>query len=290
MSLANFKTLLPGPVRRPLGKLRAVARRLTIWRQVSSRITGADEASRAIVNQAVRRSVFTVWRDLDRWQFPMVDQDCTVISRGAGRFLVRAGTDDLFHVLPGQEPAVETAIRSALRPGGVFVDAGSNIGYYTIIASKIIGPDGRVLACEMMPLTADILRSHIEMNAADNVSVIEGALADIEGATLTASHPHGKFGQASIARGDQGSAVAVRTRTLEAILDQVPQVQIMKMDLEGAELGALRGLGSAISKVEAIVLENRDDPEVLRYLADHGFDVSRIDGNNVLARQRPALD
>jgi FkbM family methyltransferase len=204
--------------------------------------------------------------------------------------LVRAGTDDLFHVLPGQEPAVETAIRSALRPGAVFVDAGSNIGYYTIIASKIVGPDGRVFACEMMPLTADILRMHVDMNAAENVIVIEGALADVEGATLMASYPDGKFGQASIARGDQGSGVAVRTRTLEAILEQVPQVQIMKMDLEGAELGALRGLGSGISKVEAIVLENRDDPEVLRYLADHGFNVTRIDGNNVLARQRLVLD
>lgn len=289
MSLAKLKALLPGPVRRPLGKFRAVVRRLAVWRNVSNRITGADEASRAILKRSVRRAVVTVWRDLDRWQFPMVDQDCTVNSLGAGQFKVRAGTDDLFHVLPGQEPAVEAAIRSALGPGAVFVDAGSNIGYYTITASKIVGPNGRVLACEMMPLTAAVLRAHVEMNAAGNVTVIEGALADVEGATLMASYPDGKFGQASIARGDQGSGVVVRTRTLDAILDQVPRVRIMKMDLEGAELGALRGLGPSISKVEAIVLENRDDSEVLRFLTDHGFDVSRIDGNNVLA-QRDAQD
>jgi FkbM family methyltransferase len=286
MLLANLKTLMPTQVRRPLGKLRAVARRLRVWRQVSNRITGADEASRSILKKAVRKSVFTVWRDLDSWQFPMVEQNCTVLSEGAGRFLVRAWTDDLFHVLPGQEPAVETAIRSALRPGDVFVDAGANIGYYTIIAAKIVGPKGRVLACEMMPLTADILRAHVEMNAADNVTVIEGALAEVEGETLMASHPDGKFGQASIARGDQGSGVAVRTRRLEVILEEVPMVRIMKMDLEGAELGALRGLGAAISKVKAIVIENRGDPEVLRFLADQGFELSRIDGNNVIAQQR----
>lgn len=220
----------------------------------------------------------------------MVDTDCTVNSQGTGKFQVRAWTDDLFHILPEQEPAVETAIRSALGPGAVFVDAGSNIGYYTIMASKLVGPNGRVLACEMMPLTAAILRTHVEMNAAANVTVIEGALTDVEGATLTASHPEGKFGQASIARGDQGTLVVVKTRTLEAILDRVPRVRIMKMDLEGAELGALRGLGPAIAKVEAIVLENRKDPEVLEFLTAHGFEVSRIDGNNVLAQRRLALN
>lgn len=61
---------------------------------------------------------------------------------------------------------------------------------------------------------------------------------------------------------------------------------MMKMDLEGAELGALRGLGDAILKVRAIVFENRDSPEVVQFLENHEFSVKRIDGNNALAERR----
>jgi FkbM family methyltransferase len=187
--------------------------------------------------------------------------------------------------LPGQEPEVERAIRNALRSGDTFVDAGANIGYYTIVAAGIVGKRGHVIACEMMPVTAQVLREHVAINDASNVFVVEGALSDVEGQVITASYPQGKFGQASIARGSQGPVVPVKTRTLENILRDVPEVRIMKMDLEGAELGALWGLGGAISKVQSIVFENRDSPEVIRFLEEHGFSVSRIDGNNALAQR-----
>lgn len=286
MPLTNWKSYLPTSVRRALGVTRAVTNRLILWRQVAGRISGQNAEDRSVLARAIRRSPITVWRDLDRWQFPMVDSDCRVVSRGAGTFRVRAHTDDLFHVLPGQEPAVEKAIRDALNTGDTFVDAGSNIGYYTIVASRLVGESGRVIACEMMPVTADALRQHIAMNDAGNVTTIEGALAETEGQTMTASFPPGKFGQASIARGTEGTTVSVRTRTLENILSDVPEVHMMKMDLEGAELGALRGLGDAILKVRAIVFENRDSPEVVQFLENHEFSVKRIDGNNALAERR----
>jgi hypothetical protein len=60
----------------------------------------------------------------------------------------------------------------------------------------------------------------------------------------------------------------------------------MKMDLEGAELGALRGLGDTILKVRLIVFENRDTPDVVTFLEHRGFSVRRIDGNNAFAQRR----
>ena len=285
MFLTNLKSYLPTPVRRSLGVVRAVVNRLIVWRQVAKRISGENPQDRAILGLAIRRSPWTVWRDLDRWQFPMVEGDCRVLSNGAGKFQVRAYTDDLFHVLPGQEPAVEHAIRTTLQSGDTFVDAGSNIGYYTIVASRLVGENGHVIACEMMPGTAKILREHVTMNSAQNVTVVEGALADAEDQVITASFPPGKFGQASIARKNHGPTVSVRTRTLENILRNIPEVHMMKMDLEGAELGALHGLGDAISKVRFIVFENRDSPDVVQFLESRSFSVTRIDGNNALARQ-----
>ena len=131
-----MKEFLPTRVRRPLGKLRAAARRIRMWLHVMNRLAGATPGDSKVLQNAIRRSPLTIWQNLDQWQFPMVEEDCMVISKGVGTFQVRASTDDLFHALPMQEPAVETTIRSLLRPGDTFVDAGANIGFYTVLASQ----------------------------------------------------------------------------------------------------------------------------------------------------------
>lgn len=286
MKVAGMKALLPVSIRRPLGKLRAVARRFRIWGMVRAQITGAGEPDRKILADAIRRAPITVWKNPEEWQFPMVETDCTVSSREVGLFNVRAGTDDLFHVLPGQEPTVERAVRNALRPGDIFVDAGSNIGFYTILAARIVGEKGAVIACEMMPETARILHDHVALNDANNVTVFEGALSDTSGEIVYASHPNGKYGQASIVRSNEGPQIAVQTRTLEAILESTERVRIMKMDLEGAELNALRGLGAALAKIEFLVFENRGAPDVVTWLEERGFEVTRLDDNNALAQRK----
>lgn len=285
MSTRRLWQLIPTAIRRPLGKMRAVARRLVIWRQVAKSIKGASESDQAILSHAIRRSPFTVWHDLNQWQNPVIDRDCTVVTKGVGAFSIRAGTDDLFHVLPDHEPEVEKVIRRSLQPGDVFVDAGSNIGYYAILAAQLVGSHGKVLAIEMMPETARILRSHIALNEARTVDVVEGALSETDGLLLKGSHPEGKLGQASIVRNDGDHEFTVRTTTLDSVLHDVQHVRLMKMDLEGAELGALRGLGGALSKIDAIVFENQDAPEVVRWLEQNSFTVTRLDGRNALARR-----
>lgn len=286
MKIDGIKDLLPLIIRRPIGKLRAVLRRLKIWGLVSARISGAGEDDRKELARSIRRAPITVWKNLEEWQFPMVQKDCTVVSHEVGVFNVRAGTDDLFHVLPGQEPAVEQAIRDLLRPGDTFVDAGSNIGFYTILAAQIVGENGVVIACEMMPETAAILRGHVTLNDTAKVTVFEGALSDTSGEIIYASHPDGKHGQASIARLHAGPQLAVQTRTLESILESTECVRVIKMDLEGAELKALIGLGESLSKLEFLVFENRGAPEVVTWLQERSFEVTRLDGNNALAQRK----
>lgn len=281
-----MKNLIPTPIRRPLGKLRAVGRRLKIWLHVKNTLTGATPHDSQILRHAIRRSPLTIWRNLDQWQFPMVEDDCTVISKGIGTFHVRASTDDLFHVLPMQEPAVERTIRSLLRPGDTFVDAGANIGFYTILASQLVGADGYVIAFEMIPTTAEILRSHVTQNDCANVTVVEGALAEGSGEVLKASIMSGKSGQASIVRSKGTTEIEVETVTLAEHLADYPSIRLIKMDLEGAELGALKGLERDLGKVQAIIFENRGAEDVVAYIQNHGFEVTRLDGNNALAQRR----
>jgi FkbM family methyltransferase len=204
-------------------------------------------------------------------------------------FRVRGQSDDLYHVLPGQEPAVEAAIRSRLRPGDTFIDAGANIGFYTVLAERLVGPDGHVVAFEMIPTTADILRDHVAINGCKNVTIHEGALASTTGRLVEASVRPGKYGSASIARRSGKEVIAVRTITLADALQEVLRVRLVKMDLEGAEFDALQGLGAALTKVEAIIFEDKGGPETMDFLIAHGFRCRRIDGANALAERDATL-
>lgn len=281
-----MKYLIPPLIRRPLGKLRAAIRRFGIWLRVKKMLTGVTVWDSRVLQDAIRRSPLTIWRSLDQWKFPMVEDDCSVISKGIGTFHVRAQTDDLFHVLPMQEPAVETAIRSLLRPGDTFVDAGANIGFYTVLSSQLVGAQGHVMAFEMIPTTGKILRSHVKQNDCANVKVVEGALAEVSGKTLRASIKAGKSGQASIARSNGTTEIEVKTVALADELVDFSSIRLIKMDLEGAEMGALKGLERALPKVQVIIFENRGADDVVEYIKAQGFHVTRLDGNNALGRRK----
>ena len=280
---------LPTRLRRPLGKLRAVFRRLRIWQRVKRELSGDTPADAAVLNAAIRSCWRTVWNDLHQWQFPMVAKDCTVVADGVGKFRVRAWTDDLFHALPSQEPAVAQAVQARLRPGDVFIDAGANIGFYSILASRIVGPEGKVISVEMMPQTAAILREHARINGCANLQLFENALSDRPGDVVHASAPVGKSGQARLGGAGTDTTVSVTTTTLETILRDIPRVALMKLDVEGVEVTALKGAGSLLHRIEAIIFESWDSgSDASQFLSGQGYRITRLDRRNKIATRPSA--
>jgi hypothetical protein len=78
------------------------------------------------------------------------------------------------------EPAAR-AMRALLRPGDVMIDAGANIGLFTVLAAARVGPHGRVIACEPSPATMELLRDNVLRNGFDWVDLREVALAEQPG-------------------------------------------------------------------------------------------------------------
>lgn len=269
-----------------LGHARAVALRVRIWSQVAQQLSGITTTDQQILRRALFAAPVDVFRQVDRWRDPMVAHDCHVMAKGIGTFRVRAKSDDLYHVLPARERAVIGAILELLRPGDCFVDAGANIGVYSVLASRIVRPDGQVIAIEMMPETAAILKGHLAENNCENVVVIEGALSSEPGLKVVATVSEGKFGQASITTGSGERTVEVETTTLARVLSGTHRVRLLKMDLEGAELGALRGAEPILDCVEAIIFEHWGHSTIKHYLTERGFEVERLDGRNSLAIRR----
>lgn len=219
-----------------------------------------------------------------------------MIVGSVGIFKLRGKTDDLYHVLPTRERAVLEVVEKLLLPGDVFVDAGSNMGFYAIVAARRIGPEGKVVAFEMIPPTAERLNEHVRINDLGNVQVVEKALSATAGQNFSLSIEPGKFGKASIVnpRVREGlPVITVTSTTLDHELRELPRIKLMKMDLEGAEAPAITGGRDALRRIDFIIYERwRDDLDEFReidnLLIAAGFLLSQIDDCNWLAT-RPGL-
>jgi FkbM family methyltransferase len=151
------------------------------------------------------------------------------------------------------ERGTEALLRYALRRGDTFVDVGANVGFYTRMASLLVGESGRVFAFEPLPSAIRLLK----LNAAGltNVIVETSAVGDRNGEADFCIRPEGDT--SSLLAGGKGSNVSVSITSLDVRLlelEAAPKsVDFIKIDVEGAELSVLRGAVKTIEKYRPIV-------------------------------------
>jgi len=140
-------------------------------------------------------------------------------------------------------------IKRLLRPGDTFIDGGANIGYFTSIAAKAVGPSGRVHAFEPQPDNRRRLTEHVSMNGLTNVVTIHDvALSDQPGEVElhTFENPAANHGQSTFFAGTQATRkVRVRTVRLDDYLPGVAP-RLIKLDIEGAEPLAIAGMRNTL--------------------------------------------
>jgi FkbM family methyltransferase len=125
-----------------------------------------------------------------------------------------------------------------VRPGDVVYDVGANAGYFTLLASHLVGPTGRVVAFEPFPAALRYLRRHIELNGVENATVIDSAVSDARGTAHFRAHAEITMGR--LADGGELSVDVVRLDDVYAN-GHAPLPDLIKIDVEGEELKVLRG-------------------------------------------------
>jgi FkbM family methyltransferase len=147
------------------------------------------------------------------------------------------------------EPFITEYFRSTLAPGDTFVDVGANIGYYSLLASRIVGPSGRVYSIEASPTILALLRRNIALNHANNVEVIHALVSDHDGDQefWLASEQH--YGQSTsvpsrASEERMRSEGRIRCGALTSIVpaDQLLNARLIKIDAEGAERAIMEPL------------------------------------------------
>lgn len=155
------------------------------------------------------------------------------------------------------EPAKMAAVRHFLKPGMTFVDVGSNKGDFALLASRVTGPSGTILCFEPEPENCHWIRKSIELNGYKNIRLCELALSDRDG--MAKLYLGRKSGWHTLLSGQQRSdagTILVRAATLDSILAKlsIAHVDVMKVDVEGAELQVLEGARKTLGANPNIVL------------------------------------
>lgn len=173
---------------------------------------------------------------------PPPSQDTWAVLPTRQRLLIPKGYIPGRTYLAGSyEPEVTRFFLTAIGEGQAVVDIGANIGYYTLIASKIVGPSGKVYAFEPDPVHYGYLLENIEANRCSNVEAVQKAVTSgVEGEALF--WPSGSAG--SLYGGPGTPSVVVRTISLDEFFARLgwPRVDFVKIDVEGAETEAIEGM------------------------------------------------
>lgn len=186
------------------------------------------------------------------------------------------------------EPNVAESICGSLRPDDVLYDVGANEGIYTCLGGEIV-TDGRVVAVEPDPDNVERLRRNVELNDLDNVTVERAAVSDYvgEGTIVSDSTRTSLSGFRGGTAGEETTGVDVVT--LEHLVDDrgLPCPDVLKVDVEGAELAALSAAESVLQdrtcrhvycEVHERLIRNRggDPAELTRLLEAAGFSTSEL--------------
>ncbi len=146
-----------------------------------------------------------------------------------------------------------------VRPGDVVYDVGANAGFYTLLASVLVGKNGYVYAFEPLPGNLIHLRKHLEINRIENCSLIDAAVSSVNGEAMFDPSV-----DRCMAHLSASGNVRVRTVALDTLVSrkEIRPPDFMKIDIEGAEYDCLQGCIEIIRTARPVI-----------FLATHGQEI-----------------
>lgn len=190
------------------------------------------------------------------------------------------------YVARDYEPLLVGWLQQNLVQGSTVIDVGAHIGYLSIVMSRAVGTTGRVLALEPAPENLSFLERNLAANRVGNVKVIAAGASNQTGRRsfhLTgSSDSHGFYDHPLTATSE---TIEVETFRLDDLVTGA--VELVKIDVEGAEIDVLEGMPRLLSeRLDRLVVEwtpacqraaGRDVGDLPRMLQSHGFSLTVLD-------------
>jgi FkbM family methyltransferase len=192
-------------------------------------------------------------------------------------FKVRAGTTDAVLIDETWTVYIEALAAKGIVRADTVLDLGAHIGGFALQAAKHIGCR-RIVAIEAMPDNFRLLADNIAANGfAQIVHAVQGAVLDRDGEAIL-SAPGTHTGVARVEANATASTIAVAALDARRIVTEIGKIDLLNIDIEGAEIAVFRRLGPLLQAVDVIIGELHTTPfgtpnDALAMLAEHGFAV-----------------
>jgi FkbM family methyltransferase len=165
------------------------------------------------------------------------------------------------------EPITRMIIRTLAREAETFVDGGAHIGLYSVMAVRLAKPESRILSIEPDPYNIRALEYNLRKNRCGRVRVVPAAVADRTGSAPMIIGESTIGSSLVVQRTNIGKAVMrmVPTLTIDSLLaDSARGPLLVKLDIEGAEVIALRGMAETAKRIPSIALICEMHPEAMQ--------------------------
>lgn len=180
------------------------------------------------------------------------------------------------------DPLLVALACDLVKPGDIVWDVGANLGLFSFVAARLAGPGGSIVAFEPDAWLVETLQRSQRLQPATSASVVvrHAAVASASGSRqfniarrARASNHLAEYGSSQA--GGIRETVTVQAVTLDSCLESSPAPSVLKIDIEGAEVEALRGASRVLSQCRVVVCETsrRHREEVTGTLRGAGFDL-----------------
>jgi len=194
------------------------------------------------------------------------------------------------YALGTSEPAIQDLFAAHIAPGSVVWDIGANVGFFTLLAARLVGT-GRVIAFEPLPANVAAIERNLALNDVSNVEIAEVAIGDEIGTATLSVYPSSGLAKLETPARAEGTRepsghVDVSVSTLDAQLQLFPAPAFVKIDIEGAEEAALRGAATLLTEIKPTVVcelhGTRDN--VVEILESYGYRVTTVEPPDAVPR------
>lgn len=185
------------------------------------------------------------------------------------------------------EPLQTEIVKKEIKKGDIIIDLGANIGYYTLLFSRLVGNEGKVYAFEPDPNNFALLEKNVKENGYTNIVLEQKAVSDFEGTTKLYISNINTGGHRIFDIGANEEFIKIETIKLDDYL-QDKKVDFIKMDIQGSEAKAIMGMKNIISQNQSLKIISEFAPFLLKksgcdpmlytnLLLEQGFELYELD-------------
>jgi FkbM family methyltransferase len=181
------------------------------------------------------------------------------------------------------ERPLQQALVDVVKPGMTFFDIGANVGFVTILAARLVGPSGRVVAFEPVPYNVAAIKENLALNGIDWVEVRETAVGRENGAASFIVSDVSAFSRLASVSVPTGARehIDVAVTSVDELLasERLPPPDVVKIDIEGAELEAIAGMRDLLASHKPVLLCEVHDcnVEYVQLMNELGYETVNLD-------------